>query len=121
VAADRILVVGLEVFAHHGVQAAEKKQGQRFLVDLDLELDLGQAGRSDQLADTVDYGSLLGEVGRVVAGERWDLIERVAERVAETALSYSLVEAVTVTVHKPEAPIETAFTDLAVRIHRTRR
>lgn len=118
--ADTIRISGIEVFGHHGVHEAEKEHGQRFLVDVEVSLDLSRAGATDQLPDTVDYGHLATAVHRVVAGERWDLLERVADRVAEVVLAYPLVAGVDVTVHKPDAPIGVPFADVAVTIHRTR-
>ncbi|HSJ27494.1 MAG TPA: dihydroneopterin aldolase [Acidimicrobiia bacterium] len=119
--ADRIELRGLEVHARHGVYADEQRDGQPFLVDLALTLDLAPPGRTDDLADTVDYGLLAGAVHDVVAGERWDLIERVAARVAEVVLGFDRrIESVSVTIHKPRAPIPHRFEDVAVTIDRTR-
>lgn len=117
---DKIVLTGLEVFAHHGVHPSETESGQLFMVDLEISLDLAPAGHSDDLAHTVDYGSLAEEVHQLVAGERWNLIERVAHRVAELVLARPRVEEVTVTVHKPQAPIPFAFSDVAVTIRRAR-
>lgn len=117
---DQIRLTGIEVFAHHGVLASEKENGQLFLVDLEITLDLGRAGESDRLEDTVDYGALANAVHDVVAGERWDLLERVAQRVAEVAFGQPKVVAVAVTVHKPGAPIFVPFADVAVTIRRRR-
>ena len=117
---DRIDILGIEVFARHGVFETEQIEGQTFFIDLGLDVDLAGAGASDELDQTVDYGSLAQQVYEVVAGERWDLIERVAERIAETALEHELVEQVTVTVHKPGAPIAVPFRDVAVTIVRSR-
>jgi dihydroneopterin aldolase len=118
---DRIELRGLEVRARHGVYEDERREGQPFLVDLVLTLDLTVPGRTDDLADTVDYGLLAGAVHDVVAGERWDLIERVATRVAEVVLEFDArIEAVSVTVHKPRAPIPHRFDDVAVTVDRAR-
>jgi dihydroneopterin aldolase len=117
---DLIRLRGLEVFAHHGVLAEERQIGQRFVVDVDLSVDLAAAGKSDDLGQTVDYGALTERVQAVVAGERWNLIERVAQRVAEIAFEFDGVASVTVTVHKPEAPISADFADISVRITRHR-
>jgi dihydroneopterin aldolase len=118
--ADSIAITGIEVFAYHGVLPEEKRAGQRFLVDVELELDLSAAGASDNLIETVDYGLLAQRIHDVVASERWDLIERVATRVAETILEDARVRAVVATVHKPEAPIAVGFSDVAVTIRRDR-
>jgi dihydroneopterin aldolase len=117
---DRVTLTGLEVFARHGVEEHEKETGQIFLVDATLELDLGKAGQSDDLAETVNYAEVAQRVSDVVAGERWNLIERVAERVAAELLADSRVHEVTVTVHKPHAPMPVTLADLAVTIHRSR-
>jgi 7,8-dihydroneopterin aldolase/epimerase/oxygenase len=102
---DRITITGIEVFAHHGVLAHERELGQRFVIDLALELDLAPAAASDALVDTIDYGRLSGDVAEIVAGEPVDLLEAVAGRVADRCLQDPKVEAVEVTVHKPAAPV----------------
>ncbi len=117
---DQIVLRGIEVFARHGVFAEERERGQRFLVDVVAALDLSAASASDDLADTLDYGALVQAVHDRVATERWDLIERVAERVADLVLEDARVSAVEVTVHKPEAPIPVAVADVAVVIRRSR-
>ena len=117
---DRLQLAGIEVFAHHGVLPEEKQIGQRFLLDLDLELDLRSAGTTDDLADTVDYGGLAERVHELVAGHRWNLIEKVAEETAALVLSLPAVKAVKVTVHKPNAPIAVDFADVSVTIDRRR-
>ena len=118
--ADSIAITGIEVFAYHGVLPDEKKTGQRFLVDVELSVDLASAGASDELAETVDYGVLAQRIHDVVASERWDLIERVATRVAEAVLEDTRVGAVVATVHKPAAPIAVGFSDVSVTVRRDR-
>ena len=98
----------------------EQELGQTFLVDVALELDLAPAGESDDLADTVDYGALSGDLAAVVTDERYDLIERLATRLAEVCLARASVAAATVTVHKPHAPVPVTLADVAVTVHRTR-
>jgi len=115
---DSIAITGIEVFAYHGVMAEEKKDGQRFLVDVELRLDLSAAGDSDDLAETVNYGLLAQQIHDLVASERWDLIERVAARVAETVLEDARVREVVATVHKPGAPIAVGFSDVSVTVRR---
>lgn len=117
---DRITVTGIEVFAHHGVLAHERELGQRFVVDLVLELDLAPAAASDDVADTVHYGELAVAIVESVERDPVDLIETVAERVAAVVLAHRAVERVEVTVHKPEAPIPVPFADVAVAIERSR-
>lgn len=117
---DRILLTGLRVHGYHGVYPEERRTGQDFAVDVRLELDLAAAARSDDVADTVHYGELAEQLASVVAGDPVDLIETLADRLAEVCLSDARVDAVEVTVHKPGAPIPLAFTDVAVTIRRTR-
>jgi 7,8-dihydroneopterin aldolase/epimerase/oxygenase len=117
---DRITVSGIEVFAHHGVLPHERELGQRFVIDLVLELDLAPAAASDDVADTVHYGELAADVAALVAGEPVDLIETVAERVATRCLGDARVCAVEVTVHKPSAPLPVVATEVAVSVRRER-
>ena len=117
---DSITIAGIEVFGYHGVLAVEKAEGQRFLVDVELGLDLSGPGATDDLAQTVDYGAMAQRIHDVVATERWDLIEKVAARVAETVLEDARVETAVVTVHKPGAPIGVDFEDVSVTIRRDR-
>jgi 7,8-dihydroneopterin aldolase/epimerase/oxygenase len=117
---DRITLTGIEVFGHHGVLAHGREHGQRFTVGLVLELDLAAAAASDDLEDTVDYGELARRVAGIVAGEPADLIETVAERVAEACLQAVRVLAVEATVHKPAAPLPVVAREVAVTVRRER-
>ena len=117
---DTIELRGLRGHGHHGVHAEERATGQPFLVDVTLWLDLSEAARSDDVVDTVHYGELAAAVVAVVEGEPVQLIETLAERVAATCLARDRVDRVRVTVHKPEAPIEVPFADVAVTIERGR-
>jgi 7,8-dihydroneopterin aldolase/epimerase/oxygenase len=117
---DRISVTGLEVFGHHGVLPHERQVGQRFSVDLTLELDLGPAADSDDLRDTIDYGRLSADVAAIMAGEPVDLIEALAGRIAARCLEDVRVQAAEVTVHKPNAPVPVVAREVAVTIRRTR-
>lgn len=117
---DRIELTGLRAFAHHGVLDHERVDGQEFVVDVTVELDVRSAAEADALAQTVDYGELAAEVVAAVERDPADLIETVAERVARVALTRPRAERVRVTVHKPSAPIEVPFDDVAVTIERAR-
>lgn len=117
--ADRIVLTGLRVRGHHGVLPAEREQGQDFVVDVVLHVDTRAAAASDDVADTVHYGELAARLAEVVAGEPVDLIETLAQRLANVCLSYELVQRAEVTVHKPSAPIPLDFTDVAVTVVRT--
>ncbi len=118
--ADRIRIDGLEVFAHHGVLPHEKRFGQAFVLDVVVEADLSVAGRSDDLDDTIDYGRLAARVHEVASGGPYDLIESVAERVADVALADPRVLAVEVTVHKPHVPLTVIAREVSVTIRRER-
>lgn len=116
---DRIRLSGLRVRGHHGVLPAERRDGQDFVVDVALELDLRPAAASDDLAATVDYGALAERLAAVVAGEPVDLLETLAGRLAEVCLQAPpLVRRAEVTVHKPQAPIGVRFGDVSVTVVR---
>jgi dihydroneopterin aldolase len=120
-AADHIVLIGLRVRGHHGVFDFERRDGQDFVVDADLEVDTAPAAASDDVADTVHYGELAEALAQVIAGEPVNLLERLAQRLADVCLRDARVAAATITVHKPQAPIPLAFTDVAVTIRRVRR
>lgn len=115
---DVIRLTGLRVRGRHGVLPEERRDGQDFVVDVVLHLDLAPAAGSDDVADTVHYGELAERLAAVVAGEPVDLVETLADRLAALCLSYDLVERVAVTVHKPSAPIPLAFDDVSVTVMR---
>lgn len=117
---DSIVLTGLRVRANHGVFDFERADGQDFVVDVTAWLDLSVAAAGDDLGATVHYGELAEEVVAAVERDPVDLIETVAERVAATVLAHEPVDAVEVTVHKPQAPIAVPFADVAVRIVRGR-
>lgn len=117
---DRITLSGLRVFGYHGVYDDEKRDGQDFVVDLRLDLDTRPAAASDDVADTVHYGELAASVAAVVAGDPVDLLETLAQRIADVALADARVARVEVTVHKPQAPIALQFDDVSVTIARSR-
>jgi dihydroneopterin aldolase len=119
--ADRITLTGLTVRGHHGVFEHERRDGQDFVVDATLWLDSKPAAASDDLADTVDYGGLAEKLATVVEGEPVNLIETLAARLAELCMADERVIAAEVTVHKPQAPIEREFADVAVTARRSRR
>lgn len=118
--ADQLSVTGIECFAHHGVFEHEKREGQVFVVDLTLGLDTRPAAGSDDLRDTVDYGSLVATVKETVESKSHDLIESVVHEVAAVCLRDHRVEWARVTLHKPQAPIEAAFSDVTLTITRKR-
>ena len=119
-ARDRIELRGLTVRGRHGVYDSERAHGQDFRIDVTLELDLRPAAATDDVADTVHYGELADRLAAVVAGEPVNLIETLAGRLAAVCLADPRVEVATVTVHKPQAPIEHEFADVAVTLRRGR-
>jgi dihydroneopterin aldolase len=119
-ARDRIAVRGLRAYGHHGVYAFERRQGQTFACDAVLEVDTAPAARTDDLENTVNYAELSQRLYATLSGEPVDLLETLAQRLADVCLSYPRVEAVEVTVHKPEADLGVPFDDVTVTIRRTR-
>lgn len=115
---DRVVLRGLRVRGRHGVLAAERELGQEFVVDVALALDLRPAGVSDDVADTVHYGDLAVALAQVVAGEPVALLETLAQRLADVCLADPRVRRAEVTVHKPSAPVEVPFADVAVTVVR---
>ena len=110
-------ITGLEVFANHGVHEEEKRDGQTFLFDVRLET-LAAAERSDRLEDAVDYGMVASRVVELAEGEPYDLLERLAAVIADDLLERFSPESVSVTVHKPQAPIGHPFGDVRVTVTR---
>ena len=117
---DELSVLGIECWGHHGVFDFEKREGQTFVVDLLLGLDTRPAAASDDLHDTVDYGSLVASVKAAVEKDPVDLIETLAQRIADVCLWDARVEWVRVTLHKPDAPIDATFADVTLTITRER-
>ncbi len=118
---DRIELKGMEFYGYHGCCPEEREQGQPFFVDVDMELSLKKAGLSDDLGDTVDYSEVFHAAKAVVEGPPRNLIESLAESVAERILrEHPAVESLRVTVHKPKAPLAGPFRDAAVTVERKR-
>jgi dihydroneopterin aldolase len=118
---DRITLTGLLVRGRHGVFEHERRDGQDFLVDITVWIDLDHAAATDDIADTLDYGALAERAAAIVGGPPCDLIETVAAKVAEDVMTDERAHAVEVTVHKPAAPIPLPFADVAVTARRSRR
>ncbi|MFD7917665.1 dihydroneopterin aldolase [Streptomyces sp. NPDC059740] len=117
---DRVALRGLKARGHHGVFPAERAEGQTFVVDLVMGLDSRAAAAGDDLGKTVHYGVVAEEVVGLVQGEPVDLIETLAERIAEQCLRHEAVREVEVCVHKPDAPITVPFDDVTITITRSR-
>lgn len=119
-ASDEVALRGLRAQGRHGVFDWERERGQPFVVDVVLRFDTRAAAAGDDLAETVDYGSLAERVVAVVEGEPVKLIETLAQRIADAVLAHSQIEETEVTVHKPEAPGTVPVDDVSVRITRGR-
>lgn len=118
---DAIDLRGVTAFGYHGVLDFERRDGQEFVVDVSLGLDLGPAGSSDDLTLTVNYAEVADMVRATLTGQPVDLIESLAHRMVDWCLARPLVEWASVTVHKPQAPIEVAFHDVSVTIERSKK
>jgi dihydroneopterin aldolase len=115
---DSITLTGLRITAHHGVFDFERENGQEFVIDVTVWLDFRAAAADDDLARTIHYGELATEVADAVRRDPVDLIETLAERIADVVLAHEAAKRVRVTVHKPQAPIEVPFEDVSVQIER---
>lgn len=119
-ASDRLALRGLRVHAHHGVLDVERESGQEFVVDVELALDTRRAAAGDDLSATVHYGHLAERLHAALISHPVNLIETLAQRLADVCLAELAVASVVVTVHKPAAPIPVAFDDVSLTIHRSR-
>jgi dihydroneopterin aldolase len=117
---DRLALNGIRGFGHHGVLDFERADGQQFVVDVVLGLDSRTAAEADDLAETVDYGLLAKGVKAAIESDPVNLVETLAQRIADLCLEHSVVGWAEVTVHKPDAPVDAAFDDIAITIYRSR-
>lgn len=116
---DKIVIKDLEIFAYHGVLPEEKAKGQTFVLTAELFCDLREAGLTDNLDKTVNYAQVCEDIYKVMTGDKFDLIEAVAENIADTILlKYELIKKVRIIVSKPEAPIDMDFDTVCVDITR---
>lgn len=119
---DRIFITGLSLHAYHGVMPHEAKVGQTFTIDLELDIDLSEAARTDKVVDTVSYDKVVDCASEAFCGQRFRLIEAAAGRVADAVLAaFARVQAIKVTIHKPHAPIAATFDDVGVVLLRGRK
>ncbi len=118
---DKISIKGLKLFAYHGVNPEEKENGQNFVIDLDYYVNIAKACQMDALDDTVSYAKVVKTIRRVFTAEKYDLIERAAQVIADAVLEdFEDIFKVEVTLKKPEAPISAEFDYVAVSITRER-
>ena len=118
---DKVFIEGFTVFARHGVHPEEAVLGQRFVFDVALKLDLAPAGRSDHLADTVDYGTVMARIAQVAEKRHCRLLETLAEAIVQDLLeAFPRVQEVRLRIHKPAAPVPGTFSSLGIEITRER-
>ena len=118
---DKIIIKDLHIYAYHGVNIEEKIKGQNYYIDITAEADLAKASRSDDIDDTVSYSKMIKRASFAFTAEKYDLIEKAAQEVADILLrEFPKLQAVDVTVRKPEAPVKADFGYVAVSIRRTR-
>ncbi len=118
---EKIYIKGLEIYAYHGVFPEEKEKGQPFVLDITLELEAGNACRTDELDNTVSYAEVCDTVEEVMLSKKCNLIEHAAQRVCDAILEgYPQVQAVEVLLKKPEAPVKQKIAYAAVELRRER-
>lgn len=117
---DRIILSGIDVYAHHGVHPAERELGQRFVVDVELYGDWSAAARSDQLGDALDYVAVHRQICEVCAGTSFQLLEALADAICAALLAAQPLRRVVVTVQKPNPPIPNFLGRVAVTLDRDR-
>lgn len=118
---DKILMKNMGFYGYHGVFEEESRLGQKFYIDVVLELDTKKAGQSDDMHDSVSYGDVYHVIKNIVEDQRFNLLEALAEHIAEKVLyKFIMVEGLTVTVKKPEAPVPGIFDYFGVEIYRGR-
>jgi len=111
---DKIFLTGVSGTGYHGVFEEEKREGQIFSVDIEVTSDFSAAVKSDDVRDTVNYAELANIAHTAITGQPFDLIEKLADSIARECLDIAGVTSVTVTVHKPKAPIEVPFENVSV-------
>lgn len=119
-AVDEITLTGVRAFGRHGVYEDERREGQEFVADAVLHLSTAAAAGSDDVSDTVHYGELAERIAAVIGGDPVNLLETLAQRIADVVLADHRVQSVQITVHKPQAPIPVQFEDVSVTIRRAR-
>ena len=111
---DKISLTGVSGFGYHGVFDFEKRDGQTFIVDIEVETNFDSSVKSDDVRDTVNYAELANIAHAAITGEPVNLIEKLADQIARECLDISEIVSVSVTVHKPQAPIDLTFGNVSV-------
>ncbi len=117
---DKILLTGMTFYGYHGNNEEEARLGQRFVIDLELHIDLRAAGQTDRLEHTVNYSRVFKRVEEVVTKRRFRLLEALAEAIAQSVLEDTGAHAIMLRVKKPNAPIHGVFESAGVEIFRER-
>lgn len=118
---DKIIIKDLKIYAYHGVNPEEKIEGQNFIFDIECKADLSEPCKTDNVDDTVSYAQVIKLVRKVFIAEKYDLIEKAAQVVADAILdNFEKIEKVKITLKKPEAPMKADFGYVAVEIKRER-
>lgn len=117
---DIIQLTGIRCYGYTGYLAEERFLGQWFEVDLRLHIDLAPAGKSDQIEDTLDYRSIISEVKNIISTQKFDLVEKLADTLAQAALSHSLVQKVELKLHKVAAPIPDFGGRITIELQRSK-
>ena len=117
-AIDKVSITGIEAFGFHGVFEHEKKEGQEFIVDVEFDYNTAKAIQTDFIEDAIDYGAVSILIKSIVEGEPRNLIEKVADEIAQQILNNFKVDSVKITLHKPQAPIDMEFKDVSVSVER---
>ncbi|MDK2824658.1 MAG: 7,8-dihydroneopterin aldolase/epimerase/oxygenase [Clostridia bacterium] len=118
---DKIIMKNLAFYGYHGVLKAENQLGQKFFIDVEIELDLKEAGKTDDVEKTVNYAEIYEVIKDIILNQRFNLIEALAENIAENILQkFTKVEQVVINVRKPEAPVKGIFDYFGVEIRRMR-
>lgn len=119
---DKIIIKDLKLYAYHGVNPEEKVEGQNFLIDMECKVDLSLPCVTDNVDDTVSYAQIIKLVRKVFTCEKYDLIEKAAQVIADAVLdNFERVKSVKITLKKPEAPMKADFAYVAVEIKRERK
>jgi len=117
---DVIRISGVAGYGYHGVLPEERRLGQRFVVDVELGLQTDAAAAADDLSRTVDYGTVAEQVHDRIEGDPVDLLETLASLIVADCLAHEAVQSAVVTVHKPQAPVRVPFSDISLRVSRSR-
>ncbi len=111
---DKVLITGIKTFGYHGVFEDEKKNGQTFIIDLEYSYDTNKATQTDDLIHAIDYGSVAIRTKAIVETGSFNLIEKLADHLAETLLKEFTFNSIKISIHKPNAPINLEFSDVVV-------